>query len=297
MTAEEVPWIITPDPDDSGCALIMVDGWISGRPFRFVLDTGASRTQIVADDFTANLRSNGQLNSSGVFAPSSDPLVTVSDVSIGPLREATLQVVRVEASPPGRRNLLGMDVLRRRCCHFRFDTNSLVIEPSPAAGTLQPLEMDTRGHFYVDVGWPRAQGRACWDSGAGITVVDRAFFQRHAALFEACASSVGTDSTGAQAEAPTFWVTGPTIGGSVFARHKVAVIDLAKQNSTLDRPMDLILGYTTLSQANWLFDFPTERWGLTRSPATSPESDSRTRTVSPPPGVGRPDSRPVRLLS
>jgi hypothetical protein len=28
-------------------------------------------------------------------------------------------------------------------------------------------------------------------------------------------------------------------------------------------PMDLILGYPTLRQADWLFDFPAKRWTLT----------------------------------
>ena len=28
--------------------------------------------------------------------------------------------------------------------------------------------------------------------------------------------------------------------------------------------MDLILGYNTLSQANWLFDFPRRQWAITQ---------------------------------
>ena len=34
-------------------------------------------------------------------------------------------------------------------------------------------------------------------------------------------------------------------------------------NSTLEYPMDLILGYPTIRQADWLFDFPARRWTLT----------------------------------
>ena len=49
-----------------------------------------------------------------------------------------------------------------------------------------------------------------------------------------------------------------------FARHRVAVVDLSQANATLDQPMDLILGYTTLRQANWRFDFPAKRWAITR---------------------------------
>jgi hypothetical protein len=28
--------------------------------------------------------------------------------------------------------------------------------------------------------------------------------------------------------------------------------------------MDLILGYPTIRQADWLFDFPARRWAVTR---------------------------------
>jgi hypothetical protein len=46
---QTVPLIIEPDPDDPGCALSLLDGTVLGGPLRFVLDTGAVRTQIVAD--------------------------------------------------------------------------------------------------------------------------------------------------------------------------------------------------------------------------------------------------------
>lgn len=39
-------------------------------------------------------------------------------------------------------------------------------------------------------------------------------------------------------------------------------MDLSQANATLAQPMDLIIGYTTLRQANWLFDFPAQGWGV-----------------------------------
>ncbi len=41
------------------------------------------------------------------------------------------------------------------------------------------------------------------------------------------------------------------------------MVDLSAANATLDRPMDLILGYPTWSQADWLFDFPARMWAVT----------------------------------
>jgi hypothetical protein len=53
------------------------------------------------------------------------------------------------------------------------------------------------------------------------------------------------------------------VGGRPFRPHKAAIVDLSAANATLERPMDLVLGYPTYSQADWLFDFPARRWAPT----------------------------------
>jgi hypothetical protein len=40
-------------------------------------------------------------------------------------------------------------------------------------------------------------------------------------------------------------------------------------SGTIAMPMALILGCTTLSQANWLFNFRQRRWAITKWPGTS----------------------------
>lgn len=263
---KRIPLIIEPDRDDPDCAEVLVNGTIAGRSFRFILDTGAARTQVVADEIIAGLSSHGQEQSSGVFAAGAKPLVTVSDLVVGPLTAATLEITRVEPAQPGACSLLGLDVLGRHCCHFRFDAGVLDLERSPADRADRDLEVGDRGHAHVEVAWPGVTARANWDSGAGITVVDQAFLLAHPGLFAKAGTSSGTDSAGAKAQASTYLMTGAQIGGAVFAPHKVACVNLSHVNSTLARPMDLILGYTTLRQADWLFDFPARRWVLTRPP-------------------------------
>lgn len=269
---QSIALIIEPDPDDPDCADVTADGTVAGRPHRFVVDTGAARTQLVADDLTPKPPTRGGPGSAGVFAAGDDVLVTVSNLVVGPMSVDSLDVTLIAADRPGARNLLGMDVLRHHACHFRFDSATLVLAgPSPAAAqALLPLETDDAGHGFVELTWPGATARACWDSGAGITVVDQSFLLRNPDLFTEIGSSVGTDSTGAQAETPTLLMAGPRIGGELFAPHKIAVVDLSPINATLDQPMDLILGYTTLRQADWLVDFPAGRWAVTRPPLSGP---------------------------
>jgi predicted aspartyl protease len=269
MVPVDIPLIVEPDPEDPAGAEIMVEGAVMGRPRRFLLDTGAARTQVVADDVTAALRPVGQHRSAGVFAAGSSPLVTVQGLTVGPLTVPELDVVRVAASQPGARDLVGMDVLQNWCCYFRFGRASLSLQPSPARQAGRLLDTDASGHFYVDVTWTGVTARACWDSGASITVVDRALVAAHPGLFQPAGDAAGTDSTGAQARTPVFLAAGMVIGGARFSPHKVAAVDLAGPNRNLDRPMDLILGYPALRQADWLFDFPARRWALTQPPGVT----------------------------
>jgi hypothetical protein len=260
----QVPLVITPEPDDPGCATVMVDGTVAGRPYRFILDTGAARTQLVADAYTAALSAvTGDSSFSAFGGHSADPVVTISDLAAGPLHAATLAVTRVERVGPGVRNLLGMDVLRQYCCHFRLDAGVLELDAPPGCLPDQDFLITSRGHIYVDVQWPGVTGQACWDTGSGATIVNRDFWQEHPELFEEIGTSVGTDGSGAQAETPVLMMAAPVIGQRAFTAHQAVAVDLSGVNSTLEYPMDLILGYPTLRQADWLFDFPAKRWALT----------------------------------
>src|ERR1700735_110063 len=266
LRVEGIPLIIAPDPEDPDCARVLADGTIAGRPFRFLLDTGAARTTLVADEAIAALDSRARHPSARVFGASSNPLVTVRDLVVGPLTIPALEAERIEATQSGACSLLGMDVLGSRCCHFRFDTGMLVLQRSPAGQAGLALQVGEAGHAYLEVHWPGVTARACFDSGAGITIVDQAFLLAHPGLFAAAGTSTGTDSTGAQAQTATYLMTGAHIGGALFAPHKVASVDLSQVGTNPAEAMDLILGYPTLRQANWLLDFPARQWGLTRQP-------------------------------
>jgi gag-polyprotein putative aspartyl protease len=263
---ERVPLLIEPDPDDPGCASIYVDGTVAGRPYRFLLDTGAARTQLTTDEYTGALSQASSDSSAGAFsAPVSYPVVTITDLAVGPLRAAPLEVTRVDGNGPHVQNILGMDVLSQHCCHFRLDAGALDIEASPGHLADRDLTLDRRGHVYVAVHWPDVTAHACWDTGAGATLVNRGFWLAHPELFEQVGTSVGTDVSGAQTETPTLVMAETVIGGRAFGPHPVVAVDLSAPNGPTDIPMDLILGYPTLRQADWLMDFPARRWTITRA--------------------------------
>lgn len=246
--------------------MVMVEATIAGRPYRLTLDTGAARTQLTADEYTSALRPVGEDASSGTFGGRvTRPLVTIADLVVGPLRIAALDVTRSGRTldqAPGT-GILGMDVLGRYCCHFRLAAGVVDLGLPPGTRPDNTLTPGPRGHVYLDAHWPGVSAWTCWDTGAGATVVDRAFWLSHPELFEQVGVSAGTDVNGDQVETPLLLMAGPVIGQRTFSRHKVVVVDLSQVNGPLEHPMDLILGYPTIRQADWLFDFPARRWTIT----------------------------------
>lgn len=262
--------IIKPDADEPDGAEVLVDGFVGGHPYRFLLDTGAARTAIVFDDYTATFASAEKNNASGVFAPSSEDLITVPSLEVGPISRQNVQIVRPAGQNPHLRNLIGMDLLKDFCCHFCFDQNRVFVDPPETAASIptsafQDLHLSARFHPYVDVLLGSAPASALWDTGASITIADINFINSHPSAFEQVGTSTGTDSTGTQMETPMFLMSESLIGGYRFPPVRVAGVDLARVNATSKRPMNLILGYSTLSKANWLFDIPHKKWAITKT--------------------------------
>jgi hypothetical protein len=258
-----VPLIIEPDPDESEFATVLVDATIAGRDYRLVLDTGAPVTQLDTDDYLADLAPVGADDSSGTFGRRvTDPLVRIPDLIVG--GDVPVDGLDVRRSESRSGSVLGMDVLGRYCCQFQLDARTLLLDSGHAPAADRELLVSNRGHVYVDVSWPGITARACWDTGAGPTLVNEAFWRAHAELFTSVGTLMGTDSNGDQSETPLLMMAGPVIGGRTFTAHKVVAVDLAGVNATIEHPMDLIVGYPTIRQADWLFDFPARRWTLTR---------------------------------
>lgn len=251
--------IVVPDPDDPGCANVLVDVEIEGHQYRCHLDTGSARTNLVADEYLADLPATGQHTSGAAFSASTDDLVAIPGLTLGPLTTDPIDVVRIQPGP-GRSSLLGLDVLGRHCCRFRFDAGILELSSSPDLAAGLPLQLDDHGHLYVQLSCGDVSASACWDSGSGITLVDEAFRQAHPDLFTEAGTTVGMDGSGTRVEVARYLMAGPVIGGVQFAPSPVAVFDLGPMNERLQYPMEVVVGYPTYRQADWLFDVPASRW-------------------------------------
>jgi hypothetical protein len=266
----EIALIIERDEQDAEAAEVLVEGRIGGKSYRFLLDTGAARSSVKLDYYTSQFASTEQINSSGVFASSSNDLVSVPSLEVGPISRNRFSMARVPERHPARANLIGMDLLKDFCCHFYFDENRVSIDAKDdpdIPDILQELVFDKKFHPYIDIRFGALAAKAVWDTGSGMTIVDSGFIDRHPGLFQEEGRSAGTDSTGAQQETPMFVMSEASIGNHSFPPQRIAAVDLSSVNSTIEMPMDLILGYSTLRQANWWFDFPRRKWAISKRSA------------------------------
>ncbi|GAB4525337.1 MAG: hypothetical protein OHK0046_41070 [Anaerolineae bacterium] len=260
--------IIKPDEDDPEGAEVLaevqVDGAFGTQTYPFLLDTGAGRTSMLLDAYTATFAASDQHSSSGVFAQHIEDVITVPRIALGPIVRTDFPIVRVAENAHGR-NLIGMDLLRAYRCHFLFDEKRVLVgDEAGSPETVHTLQMDRKAHPYVPVMFGDAQAPAVWDTGASITVVSTDWIATHPAFFTEAGYAIGTDSTGAQMKTAMYIMAETVIGHHIFAPHRVAAVDLSFVNATIEMPMTLILGYSTLRQANWWFDFPNQRWAITR---------------------------------
>jgi len=257
--------IILPDEEEPEAAEVLVDGSVGGRPYRFLLDTGAAQSAILSDDYTATFAAVERRASSGVFASGSEDVILAPSIALGPIVQRDFPVTRLAENTPHRRNLIGMDLLKDFSCHFLFDKNLAEIDAEdPETLSYHDLALDSRFHPYVPLRFDAVTASAVWDTGAGITVADMGFIARHPALFQAAGQSQGTDSTGASVATPMFTMLGARVGEVALPPLRVAGVDLSAVNATIETPMDIIIGYNLMRAANWLMDFPRRRWAISK---------------------------------
>jgi hypothetical protein len=265
VTSASVPLEIEPDAETPGAAVVRVTAEVDGQPVRFVLDAGAAQSQVVMGEVPMSVADAPQsFDTRGLFSQPGRPMGTLGSVRLAGVHRQGLSVTLAEPGNPVG-NLLGVDFLDGHIWTVEFSSARLTAENDEfAAGatncTWWPMNRGPRGHVLLSVHWDTVvAAHACWDTGAGVTVVDAGFAGRHPELFTAAGSAHGSDGVGS-AETPMVSLCCPRIGSLRFADSLAAVVDLSEINANLERPLEIILGYPLLAQADWVIDLRENRW-------------------------------------
>lgn len=243
-----------PDLDDPRLALPFVSVEVNGSPTRALLDSGAGRSALVHHDgLTVTDAASG--GGASAFGHATQGRRTMASVNFAGSDLGMIEFAVVPPGDPAHVNLIGQDVLSQFRCEYRLAEGVLRLD-GDLPDEVTPIHLDARRHIYLDATWPGSAARASavFDTGASVTVVDQTFVNGHRELFEPAGTSHGTDSAGAVVETAMAMMRGPLVLRRAMPDSLVAIVDLDGANSTLERPMDLILGWPIISAAVWVFD-------------------------------------------
>lgn len=235
---------------------------INGTIHSLIVDTGGARSGLADGPLTAGLERLAPQDpgGGGVFSRAgSTERVAARGLRIGDL-VIERPVFDLEPNPAAP-SLLGLDVLRRHRLDFRFADAQLVLDAGATVDERRALVQSSRGHPYVEVAWANGAWPAIWDSGASVSVIDRAVVARHPELFHPAGEAEGTDASGVADELPLVLLPGVTIGGRRFAPSIAAIADIAGLARPDDPPFELILGMPVLRHADWALDLRDGWWG------------------------------------
>lgn len=264
---ETLQLVLVPDPEHPDSVEVYADGTVDDQPVRFLVDTGGA-TSSVPPGLGVPCATERESRGAG------GGLVDATSVRVGHLRcgpyEAHDLVCGVATSGPA---LLGLDVLAGAPVTIRLAEGSIVRGGPHPPGQAWPLATppDGRPHWYVtvDVG-ADATARGVLDTGASLTVVDRAFCDRQPEFVRLTgAADAGQDASGASVDAALATLAACRIGGVDFPATAAVVVDLSGMNAHLAWPIDLIIGVPLLRLATWHVDAPGRSWSVTAAPRES----------------------------
>lgn len=257
-----IPLVVQPDPEDESCLHAWIDVIADGVPMRLLLDTGTPRSAVPhVAPFATRPRRITRAGRGAFGAPGGDEmLVEANALYTGDLVTPDLMV---QLQPEGWRHpgLLGMDVLGSHRCDFRFDVPRIDLdgEERPAVAWY-PLTTAPHSTPTIPLNWDQTSLDAMWDTGAGATLVDQSWANRHPDIVSVRPEmGRGTDVTGTEANHHWGTLASCRIGDATFADQKCADIDLSPLNATLARPVEVVIGLPLIAQASWCMDYPRHR--------------------------------------
>jgi hypothetical protein len=254
-SALTLPLPVVPDPSSPRARQVLLDAVVDGVPVRMLLDTGTYRSSVPYSDALADgLQPDGRPDTNTGVGQHDEKLVQLETLTWGSL---TARGLTVSLQSPGWPHppLLGMDVLGSHACHFRFTESVLELDGTSPSDMFLPLPTPSHKTPVVPVQWGETTVDAVWDTGAGITLVDRTWAEARPEIVTITHEfGTGTDVFGNTGRNPKGRLAPCRIGNVTFPEQDCGVPDLSHLGITM------FLGLPLISHADWYMDFPQRRW-------------------------------------
>jgi|GEM_PF-3925477 len=263
-----VPLRLVPPVQKIGAGEILLDCAFDGAPRSCVLDTGAGDKILVHDDsmFGRYKPIGNGSNQDDLGARGEVDVIRVGHLTIGGADFGPIDVKRRKQaeSGPGAA-LVGPQAVARRGFALLFkDSSTMVVDGPAPAGPDYPLNASDRDrHLLIKAEIEGDSMSALFDTGAGITEIDRDYVALHPRDF----SLVGTMRFAGRPDAEIYELRSLSLGGRRFNGVDVIAADFSFFKRKLkDDDLRLMLGYNVVTRADWYFDLTRRRWSVSNAP-------------------------------
>lgn len=222
---------------------------------KMLLDTGATTSQITLNEKTNTFNVLSEDISHGAFGSKLQKKVEIPELIVG-----THRVENIPATLDDVHGIIGMDFLKGTCIHLDLANDEFTFGEHFTDG--MDLFLGEKGHIYMQCNLGDVVLWALFDTGASGTVVNQAFIDEHPEFFVKQGMDNAKDWTGAEQAAQLIRIRNMSIASNLFDEHEAGVLDLSNAKQYLEKPIDIILGATTMELAIWDFDFTNKKWKL-----------------------------------
>lgn len=251
------------EPNGLGGGQIFLPCTYNGFLSRCFFDSGSNQNNVAFNDVTRQLPVIRQVTFWGAGGQRKTcDVIRLNSWTIGYFTQSNVEAVRCPDSVPSDTIGIGYFSEHRFALNIgyhRFEVDS----PIPQNVVREPLKIYSSGHIAVSVQVSGRQFEAMWDTGAGVSVVDRRLVSEMPQVFSFIQDiPTGHDGTGAQVFAKLYNMTNLTIGGVSFPESKVLAIDFSAFAQNFSPNMRLVLGPSHMQFHDWFIDIPSQKWAI-----------------------------------
>lgn len=253
---------LIPPADKAGTGRIMMDCAFDGQASSCRLDTGAGDKVLVPDAsiFSAYKPVDAGDNENDLGIDRPVDVIHIDHLAMGGTDFGRIDAKRSKGTPGAPAGpLVGAQVVARRGFVLRFsEPASLTVDgPAPQGSTYALLPFDKDKHLLMKASIGGGAMKALFDTGAGITEIDRGYVAAHPKDF----SLMGTMRIAGRPDAEVYEAASLSLGGLRFDKVAVLAADFSFFKKKTGRDdLRLLLGYNVITRADWYFDLARRRW-------------------------------------
>lgn len=251
---ESIPLIIY--SKTAGTYLPDVEIYIDGIKSRFLFDTGAASSQIMADNHTNKYDSLGKKESKGASGiGTTQELIILSEIQFGQKVYKNFKINR------GERSIFGLDFLQDLLIEIDLKGERLnILNNFSRKEILENIRWLSSGHLTIPLKLCEIKNFALFDTGADSTVIDEKFVRDNPDMFQLIRSEDGEDAHGNKVPSNVYTCREVQIGHLKLKNVEMASFEFGDYLREKMENVPIILGNNIIYGSKWSFDLKSGFW-------------------------------------